>query len=222
MRLYICGTDTDVGKTTVVRLLARALDARGDDVTVVKLVQTGVTGDEPGDAALAVAGTRARACELARFAKPSDAWTAALAEGRPTVDPEALARAVRAIGGTVLVEGSGGAAVPVDASETISTIAARAGLRALLVVGLRLGCINHALLTQRYLASLGLPILGFVLVDRWDAGAAYAEEVARVLRNFARILGVVAFGADEAPAMPGDLLLRTISGALHDDDVHFD
>jgi dethiobiotin synthetase len=192
-------------------------------VTVVKLVQTGVAGDEPGDAAHAVAGTRATACELARYAKPSDAWTAALAEGRPTVDAERLALAVRAIAGTVLVEGSGGVAVPVDATETISTIAARAGLTALVVVGLRLGCINHALLTQRYLASLGVPMLGFVLVDRWDAGAAYAEEVERVLRNFGRVLGVVTFDAnDPAPSMPGELLLRTISGALHDDHVHHD
>jgi dethiobiotin synthase len=216
MRVYVCGTDTDVGKTTLVRLLARACDARGDDVTVVKLVQTGVTGDEPGDAATAVAGTRATACELARFAKPSDAWTAALAEGRPTLDAEALAARVRAIGGSVIVEGSGGVAVPIDATETVSTIAARCELRAVMAVGLRLGCINHALLSQRYLATLGLPMLGFVLVDRWNAGDAYAEEVARVLRNFGPILGVVNFGADDpVPSMLGDALLRALTGALH-------
>jgi dethiobiotin synthase len=216
MRVYVCGTDTDVGKTTLVRLLARACDARGDDVTVVKLVQTGVTGDEPGDAASAVAGTRATARELARFAKPSDAWTAALAEDRPTVDAEALAAQVRAMTGTVIVEGSGGVAVPVDATETVSTIAARCDVVAVMAVGLRLGCINHALLSQRYLASLGLPLAGFVLIDRWDEGAGYAEEVARVLRNFGSVLGVVNFGADDpVPSMLGDALLRALSGALH-------
>jgi dethiobiotin synthetase len=160
---------------------------------------------------------------LARYARPSDAWTAALAEGRPTVDTNALAAQVRGLSGTVLVEGSGGVAVPVDADETVSTIAVECNVAALLVVGLRLGCINHALLSQRYLAAIGLPLLGFVLVDRWDAGEAYAEEVERVLRNFGRILGVVNFGADDpVPSMLGDALLQTLTGALHDDDVHFD
>jgi dethiobiotin synthase len=202
MRLYVCGTDTDVGKTRVVRLLAAALARRGRTPAVVKLVQTGVDPGAPGDADDASAGGTARALEFARFAKPADPWTAARAAGVAPLRAGDLAERLRVVAGDVLAEGSGGAMVPLNADETITTVVERAGgLTALVVVGLRLGCMNHALLTLRYLVACGLPVAGFALNDRWDAGAGYAEEVAAVLGTYAPVIATIAHGAPETPAV---------------------
>ena len=212
MRLYICGTDTDVGKTFVVRLLANAFRARQQTVTVVKLAQTGVDAQEAGDARTAVEQTGQTAIELVRFRKPADPWSAAIAEGRAALTATDLAQRVQQITGHVLVEGSGGAFVPINAEETLSTAAELCDLSAVIVVGLRLGCISHALLTHYYLSRRGVRTCGFVLVDRWKAGADYAREVENVLLSRGSVLGTVAHieTGDPAPAT-GESLLRAIS-----------
>jgi dethiobiotin synthetase len=211
MRLYICGTDTDVGKTFVVRLLANAFGARERAVTVIKLVQTGVDPDESGDARTAVERTGQTALELERFRKPADPWSAAIAEGRAALTAADLAERVAKIAGDVLVEGSGGALVPINAEETISTVAERCGLDAAIVVGLRLGCISHALLTEHYLRGRGIRTCGFVLVDRWGSGDAYAREVENVLASRGPVLGMIPYieTGDPSPAT-GELLLRAL------------
>lgn len=208
----MCGTDTDVGKTFVVRLLAGAFRARDEPVTVVKLVQTGVDADETGDAQTAVANTGAPALELARFRKPADPWSAAIAEDRTPLAAGELAARLEEIPGNVLVEGSGGALVPINAEETISSVAELCGLNAIIVVGLRLGCINHALLTHYYLSGRGVTACGFVLVDRWGTGGEYALEVKNVLLSRGTVLGTVPFidPDDVSPAF-GAPLLRAIS-----------
>ena len=212
IRLYICGTDTDVGKTFVVRLLANAFRAREQSVTVVKLVQTGVGEHEAGDAHTAVEQTGQTAIELVRFRKPADPWSAAIAEGRPALTAADLAKDVEKITGNVLVEGSGGALVPLNAEETLSTTAEICGLSAVVVVGLRLGCISHALLTQYYLAERNVRTRGFVLVDRWETGAEYAQEIETVLLSRGSVLGTVPYcgKGDPSPAT-GESLLRAIS-----------
>jgi dethiobiotin synthetase len=193
-------------------LLANAFRARDQSVTVVKLVQTGVAPHEAGDALAAVENTGQTAIELARFQKPADPWTAALAEGRAAPVATDLAEQVQMIGGNVLVEGSGGALVPINAKETISTVAELCGLNAIVVVGLRLGCINHALLTHHYLLERGVSTCGFVLVDRWMNGGDYAQEVDNVLLSRGSVLGWVPYveHEDPSPAL-GESLLQAIS-----------
>ncbi len=211
MRVFVCGTDTDVGKTFVVRLLATALEAAGRPATIVKLAQTGVGPAEEGDAQFAVAGTQQTALELARFPKPADPWTAARAAGAPLLDAATLAAAVDRIAGDLVVEGSGGVAVPLNPDETLTHVVQRSALPAIVVVGLRLGCMNHAVLTREYLAARGVRMLGFVLVDRWACGTAYAEEVRYVLQNRDAILGFVPHVEREMPLLPiGEPLLRAV------------
>lgn len=212
MRLYVCGTDTDVGKTYVTGLLADAFRASGRAVTVIKLVQTGLDDGAAGDARTAVANNGQAAVELLRFHKPADPWTAAMAEGRPAAAAADLARGVAAHEGNVLVEGSGGVLVPLNAEETISTAAERSGLNAVIVVGLRLGCINHALLSHEALAARAIPVCGFVLVDRWSNGTVYAQEVENVLLSRGSVLGTVPYVAQgEPPPALGAALLRAIA-----------
>jgi dethiobiotin synthetase len=195
-RFYVTGTDTDVGKTLITAAAARVLRARLGSATVVKVAQTGLEAAEPGDAqqAAELAGCDWR--ELARFPQPADPWTAALSAGALPLRAIAAAETIAAIPGPLVVEGSGGAAVPLNEDEAISDVAVRCGLDALLVVGLRLGCLNHAILTLEYLARRGVRATGIVLCARWPTDPAYLRDVQRVLSPTGVTLATVPFAAE--------------------------
>ncbi|MDE2571334.1 MAG: dethiobiotin synthase [bacterium] len=215
-RLFVTGTDTDVGKTWVTAALALALRrelAPHVPVNIVKAVQTGLAAEEKGDAALA--GRMARAhlegdprvgigCfELLRLRKPADAYSAAVAERRPPPRSRDLAAAIEAIPGALVVEGAGGAALPLNSEESISHVAAQARLQTVVAVGLKLGCISHALLTAAYLRALDVRVLGAVLVERWGAAdAAYREDVMRALAPALPTLALMLHNPTAGRAIP--------------------
>jgi dethiobiotin synthetase len=120
---------------------------------------------------------------LVRYPKPADAWTAARDAGRPPLRADEAASMIAGIPGPLVVEGSGGAAVPLNETESITDVAARCGLEAMLVVGLRLGCINHALLTAEYLAKRDVHLRGIVLCERWPVEKDYVDDVHRALQR---------------------------------------
>jgi dethiobiotin synthetase len=201
-RYLVTGTDTDVGKTRVAAALATALHAAGENPTIVKLVQTGVPPGVTGDAARAGKLSGCRHVELARFRKPADPWSAALAEGMPTVHAEDLARVIEGIPGAVVAEGAGGLAVPLNRLQNFATVASLAKLEIVLVVGLRLGCMNHALLTLGLCDQLQLKVAGGVLVDRWEKSQpSYVADVRRALQGKLEILGILPFELDEAASV---------------------
>ena len=185
-RFFITGTDTDVGKTRVTAAVAKALRINGWPVTVIKAVQTGLHGEELGDAALGGALAECDFRELARFRAPADPWSAAnYALKNPPLVAD-LARGIEAIAGAIVVEGSGGIAVPLNERETMGDLAECCALPTLLVVGLRLGCINHAILTLEYLRARNTPTVGMILVDRFgDIRSDYAQEVESRLEAYA-------------------------------------
>lgn len=130
--------------------------------------------------------------ELRRYRKPADAFSAALAEDLVPPSPEELAAEIARMPGAVVVEGFGGAAAPLNEASTIGQIAAAASLRTIIAIGLRLGCISHALLTLRYLQSIGADVAGAVLVDRWhESSGEYREDVERCLTPHLRILAAM-------------------------------
>jgi dethiobiotin synthetase len=193
-RLYITGTDTDIGKTRVTGAVAGALRKAGDNPTVVKIVQTGISAGLPGDAHTAASAAGCPGLELHRFDLPADAWNAALAAGVPPLRADALAAEIRNIPGSVVGEGSGGAATPLNETESISDAVRRCDLETIIVVGLRLGCISHALLTLEYLRARGMPILGMILCEHTLLPEhEYIRQVQRALYAHAPLLGVVAF-----------------------------
>jgi dethiobiotin synthetase len=208
-RYFVTGTDTDVGKTRVAATLARALVDAGGNPTIVKLVQTGLAPGEEGDASRAARlaaplsatkfPTPAVPClELARFAKPADPWSAAIAEDVPPLLAADLAAAVEAISGTVVVEGSGGLAVPLSETEQFVHVAAMANLKVILTVGLRLGCINHALLSLALCEQMNLRVAAAILVERWGpTDAGYRADVERSLRSRIDVVGLLPFTPDE-------------------------
>ncbi len=166
-RYLVTGTDTDVGKTRVTAILARALRLAGEKPTIVKLVQTGLAPGLSGDAARAGRLADTRFVELARFTKAADPWSAALAQGAATVHAHELADALESIPGAIVAEGAGGLMVPLNRARTFGHVAAKAKLAVVLAVGLRSGCLNHALLTHNLCEQFGLPVAGAVLVGRW-------------------------------------------------------
>jgi len=198
---FITGTDTDVGKTRVTAAVASALRARGLRVCVVKPVQTGVLADGEGDAARAARLARVPAYEFVRFRAAADPWSAALSAGvEPPSAGELAARIARCCSVPV-VEGAGGIAVPLNASESLGDLAASAMLATILVVGLRLGCLSHALLSFDYLRGHSVELAGVVLVDRWPSipagGGDYVRDVERTLAPHATILGHMPYDEDE-------------------------
>lgn len=203
-RYFVTGTDTDIGKTRVTAALALALRKAhpANPPTVMKLVQTGLMSGTPGDAARAGELAGVRHLELARFTKAADPFTAALAQGAPEVHARELADALGAISGPVVAEGAGGIMVPLNPREHFGHVAVLAKLEVVVAIGLRLGCVNHALLTIALCEQMGIALVGGVLVDRFHASdAEYRADVVRTLQGKLKILGILPFAVDESPAV---------------------
>jgi dethiobiotin synthetase len=210
-RYFVTGTDTDVGKTRVTAALALALREAGESPTIVKLVQTGLARGAEGDAARAAALAGVRFLELARLEKAADPWSAAREQGTALQAAELVA-ALDALEGSVVVEGTGGMMVPLNDREHLGNVVASAKLEAIIVVGLRLGCLNHTLLTLNLCRELRVPIAGAVLVERWGAtDSTYREDVTSVLQGKLPILGILPFAPVEAESVrAGAKLLRSL------------
>ena len=170
--VFVTGTGTGVGKTTVCGLLAGFLRARGMRVTTQKWVETGVA-DGPsdidvhrrlmGDPGPAPEPPSADRCPY-RFALPASPHLAAAREGR-RVDPGVIEAAYRRLAEThdaVLVEGVGGFLVPLSEELLTGDLVARIGLPVLVVAGNRLGCVNATLLTVEAVRRRGVPLAGIV------------------------------------------------------------
>jgi len=201
-RFFVTGTDTDVGKTRVTAALALALKNAGIAPTIVKLVQTGLPSGVAGDAARAGRTAGVRSLELARFEKAADPWSAALAQGEPEVHAAELVDAIAHITDGVVAEGAGGLMVPLNSREHFGNVAVLGAFDTVLVVGLRLGCINHALLTVAQCQQAGIRLAGAVLVERWGPSERnYRDDVVRTLQGKVKILGILPFDEDEVASV---------------------
>ena len=170
--VFVTGSDTGVGKTAVTLLLGSALLRRGKQVRTLKPVETGCIRRNgelvASDAALLAHLHPAEKDNIIyKFEKPLAPSLAAAAEGR-SISGEVLEQSVRDAADKadiLLVEGAGGLLVPYLPSYTFADLAARTGAHLLVVVGSRLGAINHALLTFEVIRKRALPVLGYVLND---------------------------------------------------------
>ena len=169
---FIAGTDTGVGKTWVAVALTRALVAQGLRVGVMKPVAAGTIDTPQGprnDDALELLGASNVAASYddvnpCLLATPASPHLAARHAG-VAIRPEPILAAQRRIGAhsdCLVVEGAGGWLAPISAVETMGDLAERMGLPVILVVGLRLGCLNHALLTREAIRSQGVPFAGWI------------------------------------------------------------
>ena len=188
MRLLISGTDTGVGKTVVTCSLLRAMQAQGISATGMKPVAAGI--DEEGNwddveqirAASAVTAAlddaapyRLRSAASPHFAAAEDGVTI-----RKEVILAALERLER-LAEIVVIEGAGGFRVPLSQRMDSAGLAQAIGAPVLLVVPMRLGCINHALLTAEAIEGRGLALAG------WVANAGIDQQYPRVAETTATI-----------------------------------
>ena len=215
--VFITGTDTEIGKTFFSVQLVRALRARGERVAVMKPVASGarrIDGALRNDDALALldaaaAGQAYATCNPYCFEPPIAPHVAAeLAGERIEIERIAsLARDLSRAADRLVVEGVGGWRVPLGAEEDVAALARRLGFPVILVVGLRLGCINHALLTAEAIRRDGVPFLGWV-ANRIDPAARHVDEMIETLRRRidAPLLAELSHGAGSQ--VPASLLDR--------------
>ncbi len=168
---FVTGTDTNVGKTLVSCALLHALRARGLSAVGMKPVASGCRMTAEGarhadaEALMAASSVAVEYAMINPYALPAATapHLAAQAEG-VVISLETITQTFAQLQARaeVVVEGVGGWLVPIDASHSMAEVAARLQLPVVLVVGIRLGCLNHALLTAAAIERAGCRMVGWV------------------------------------------------------------
>jgi dethiobiotin synthetase len=224
--LFVTGTDTEVGKTVAATALVHALRTHGLRVAPMKPIASGCEEtaeglrNEDAEALLQAAGGGFAYEDVNPFAyAPAIAPHLAAAEAGRPIDLAVIDDAYRRLAAradVVVVEGAGGWRVPLGEQGTISDIPRRLGLDVLLVVGVRLGCINHALLTAEAIQADGCRLFGWVanLID--PADPQIDAQVATLRQRLpAPLIGVLPWSEPPAAeALASRLLGKPLEQAL--------
>ena len=165
MNFFITATDTGAGKTFVTSLLVRGLRKAGIDVAPFKPICCG--GREDAEALASACGGRLslNAINPVWLRTPAAPYAASLVESR-AVDLDLVRqnfRQLRNAFDSVLVEGVGGWLVPITRNYFVSDLAAEFGLPVVVVVGNRLGALNHTMLTVQNIKTRGVECAGIIL-----------------------------------------------------------
>jgi dethiobiotin synthetase len=208
---FVTGTDTEIGKTLIASALVCTARRKGMRAVGFKPIAAGCeqrggqrcNEDVERLFAVSTPGFTREEINVYLFDPPIAPHIAAQESGA-TIDLEAIVQRHRALAARadyVVVEGAGGWLVPLSATESFADLAVRLGLPVVLAVGMRLGCINHALLTEASIRACGLQLAGWVAnridpdMARFDANLASLCE-----RIDAPLLGVVPFQGSHDPA----------------------
>jgi len=206
---FVTGTDTGVGKTFVACALIRHLARQGMSVIGMKPIASGSYESPEGWLNEDVELLRSASTEKVdrklinpyAFEQPIAPHIAAQRTG-VTIDLEMIRRCFDQLAeraDAVVVEGVGGFRVPINEDQDTADLALALQLPVIMVVGMRLGCLNHALLTQEAIVAQGLPLAGWV-ANQIDPNMAEFDANLNALRQRieSRLLAVV-------PFEPGDL-----------------
>jgi len=208
---FVTGTDTGVGKTRVACILLRAFAATGARTIGMKPVAAGSERGRWEDVEALAQASSVQAPGALRnpYAfEPAIAPHIAAELAGARIDIDTILRAYRALterADVVVVEGAGGFVIPLDARHTSADLASRLAIPVVLVVGMRLGCLNHALLTGEAIRARGLRLAGWV-------ASCIVRDVPQLERNVGSLeerldcplLGVLPFrpGATHRDAQP--------------------
>ncbi len=217
--LFITGTDTAVGKTVVARLIVRSLVASGVRVAVMKPVAAGSimtpAGPRNEDALGLIADSNVELPYDTINPYCLDAPVSPHLAARDLGVTVELSRirerflTLRAAADCVIVEGAGGWLAPLNDSEFIADLAAALELPVLLVVGLRLGCLNHALLTVAAIRQRRLSLAGWI-ANQIDPGFARVPDNLATLARHIGMAPIATVGHDPG----GHLSARLPAGAV--------
>ncbi|UCV18164.1 dethiobiotin synthase [Ferribacterium limneticum] len=199
---FLTGTDTEIGKTFITCALLHRAGLDGLKAVGLKPIAAGTDGAGLNDDVEAIRA--ASNVELPRQIinpycfKPAVAPHIAAAEAGVSIEfgpIRASCDAARQQADLVIVEGVGGFCVPLSGEQSTADLAVNLGLPVILVVGMRLGCINHALLTAEAITARGLKLAGWV-ANRIDPMMSRFEENLATLQTLlpAPLLGVVPHG----------------------------
>lgn len=198
---FIAGTDTEAGKTFCSAALLRAAAQAGRKSIGFKPVASEADGQGQNTDVLALqAASEVRLPyemhNCYTFAEATAPHLAAADEGR-TIEPALLSAGLQALkvqADFVLVEGAGGWLTPLNGDTDFADWVAAEKLPVILVVGMKLGCINHALLTANAVAQAGLPLTGWVANCISDKPHRLADYLATLQQRIAApLLGVMPY-----------------------------
>ncbi len=180
--IFVTGTDTGVGKTTICQCLVRYLRQSGCKAVYQKWIETGCRYSETNPQ------------YPYRFRKACSPHLAARIERRK-IDPAKIKASFRELEekfGCVVVEGIGGALVPYDSKNLVIDIARELDLPVLLVAGNKLGAINHTLLTLEALKSRKLEILGIIFNNFEKQDRIVLKDNPRIVKKLSgvKVLGI--------------------------------
>jgi len=189
---FITGTDTGVGKTLVAASLLRLAHARGLSTLGLKPVAAGCepsNGQWMNDDARLLMEASSMAVDYAAvnpvaLREAMAPHIAAEREGREILCAELVDQYKSLVDQAdfTVIEGAGGWQVPLNDTETMANLAAQLNYPVIMVVGIRLGCINHALLTAAAIRQSGLHLAGWV-ANHIDADMPVADENVRTLER---------------------------------------
>ncbi len=215
---FVTGTDTEVGKTTIAAGLLAAANRRGLSTAAIKPIASGCErtpdGLRNGDALLL---QRTMSLPLAYdeinpiALEPAIAPHLAAELAGVRVNVMQLAGICRGVlmqrADFTLIEGAGGWRVPLNAREFLSQLPKALNLPVIMVVGMRLGCINHALLTAEAIARDGLTLVGWVANSLSPDMPQLTENIATI-KNCLRApcLGEVPYLPQPTPEAIADFL----------------
>ena len=219
--LFVTGTDTGVGKTVVACALARAFAAAGERVAVMKPVASGAERTPEGLrnadalALMAAATVPLTYAEVNPYCfEPAISPHIAAEEARISVDVGLIAAALTVLEGRsdrVVIEGAGGWLAPINARESMGDLARALGVPAVLVVALKLGCLNHAALTRRAIEADGVPLAGWIA----NRASAPMDREAGNLATLTLLLGSEPLAVVPwAPVRAGSLALEEAAARL--------
>lgn len=170
--VFVTGTDTDAGKTLVTLGLIKALQEQGLRVNGMKPVAAGVCeidGKAVNEDAQLIRqhSSKPLPYELINpcLFEPAIAPHIAAQQANKTIDFQLIKTALNEIkiqSDLVVIEGAGGWLVPLNDKQDVADMAVNMNLPVILVVGLKLGCINHARLTQRAIQAAGCRVIGWI------------------------------------------------------------
>jgi dethiobiotin synthetase len=221
--LFVTGTDTGVGKTAASVALLQALRRHGSQAVGMKPVASGcelVEGEWRNEDALALRAASAFTPPYSQInpyalPEPTAPELAAAAAG-VHIDLAILCEAYAALAAEaqhVVVEGVGGWATPMAARFDQSVLVHALDLPVVMVVGLRLGCINHARLTARAIEADGCRLLGWI-GNRIEADFFRADDTIANLQELlsSPCLGILSHQRGERGMHAGELNLARIVG----------
>ncbi len=209
--VFVTGTDTGVGKTVITACLASFLSRKGLDVGVMKPIETGCSTRNhrlvPRDAAFlrVVSGSRDALSLINpyRFSKPLAPLIAARIDHKE-IKIEKISSAyekLRERHDILFVEGAGGLLVPLAGKLTNLDLILELNLPALVVVGSKLGAVNHALLTLNWAKEKNVKIIG-IFINQPNPNTAFRKSLVEktnpgLIQSFTRvpILGNVPYSS---------------------------